>query len=191
MVGGVRVSRDSRLAPGYDKTHLVSLSSKSALLGDLVRLSSPRLGENRLAGLLTLAGLLGLIGLLALAGLLALNGLRALTGLLTLGGLLTLSLSLQFGTSLGGVPSRERYAIGDLDRRLGGDLSLPPALYLSDTNGLLPLSRLGERSLSLSNLEVSDLGERGRAAGRYDSPAPIFVTSPSPRPTYLEGSVST
>lgn len=187
----------------HDKTHLISLSSKSDLLGgDLGRLSSPRLGENRLTGLLGLPGLLGRIGLLALAGLLALRGLLGLTGLLIrcgllgrtglLGrcGLLALSLSLQFCTSRGGVLSLERYAPGDLDRRLKGDLSLPPGIYASDAGGLLGLSRRGDRSRSLSNRGVSDRGERGRTDGRYDSPAPIFVTSPSPRGAYLRGFVS-
>lgn len=175
----------------------MSLSSKSDLLGgDLGRLSSPRLGENRLTGLLGLPGLRGRIGLLALAGLLALSGLLGLTGLLIrcglLGrtGLLALSLSLQFCTSRGGVLSLERYAPGDLDLRLNGDLSLPPGIYASDACGLLGLSRRGERSRSLSNRGVSDRGERGRTEGRYDSPAPILVTSPSPRGAYLRGTVS-
>lgn len=177
-------------------THLISLSSKSDLLGgDLGRLSS-RLGENRLNGLLGLPGLLGRIGLLALSGLLGLTGLLircgllARTGLLARCGLLALSLSLQFCTSRGGVLSLERYTPGDLDRRLNGDLSLPPGIYASDVCGLLGLSRRGDRSRSLSNRGVSDLGERGRTEGRYDSPAPIFVTSPSPRGMYLWESVS-
>lgn len=54
--------------------------------------------------------------------------------------------------------------------------------------GVLALSLLtGDRSLSLSYRDRS--GERGRAAGRYDSPPPILVTSPSPRPSYLDSKI--
>jgi hypothetical protein len=58
--------------------------------------------------------------------------------------------------------------------------------------GDLARSRGGVRALSLlkgerrrSRSKRSGSGERGRAEGRYDSPPPIFVTSPSPRPSYL------
>ena len=150
--------------PQHNITYLLSLSSNSGLLGDLGRLSSSRLGENRLGGLLARIGLLARTGLLALTGLLGLAGLLVRCGLRFLIGLLALSLSLQFGMSLGGVLSLDRYGPGDLDRRLSGLLSLPPAPYPSDCKGLLALSRLGERSRS--NLDVSERGERGRAEGR-------------------------
>jgi hypothetical protein len=61
----------------------------------------------------------------------------------------------------------------------GGDLA-------RSRGGVRALSLLkGERRRSRSKRSCSGEGERGRAEGRYDSPPPIFVTSPSPRPSYL------
>lgn len=79
--------------------------------------------------------------------------------------------------SLNGERSRRG---GVLDRRRG-DRSLP-GCQVSVAGGDLARSLRGD--LFLSPLKESILGgergERGRAVGRYDSPAPILVTSPSP-----------
>ena len=69
-----------------------------------------------------------------------------------------------------------RGGVRDLRR---GDLSLLLGCQLS-VWGVRARSRLGDRSLSPRNESILG-GERGRApAGLYDSPPPIFVTSPSP-----------
>lgn len=93
-------------------------------------------------------------------------------GLLTRGGDRALDRQL----SLNGERSRR----GVLDRRRG-DRSRP-GCQVSVAGGDLARSLRGD--LFLSPLKESILGgergERGRAEGRYDSPAPILVTSPSP-----------